>query len=93
MITTKEHTYQTETAIAEILFSVETDNHGNLESAEVEVVELTGALTDDFRQWRGDKIDSIVETIQTEIDSEIDSDYETAEQQIKRELSGMALAL
>ena len=93
MITTKEHTYQTETAIAEILFSVETDNLGNLESAEVEVVELTGALTDDFRQWRGDKIDSIVETIQTEIDSEIDSDYETAEQQIKRELSGMALAL
>ena len=93
MITTKEHTYQTETAIAEILFSVETDNHGNLESAEVEVAELTGTLTDDFRQWREDKISAIVETIQTEIDSEINSDYETAEQQIKRELSGMALAL
>jgi hypothetical protein len=93
MITTKEHTYQTETAIAEILFSVETDNHGNLESAEVEVVELTGALTNEFRQWREEMIDSIVEAIQIEIDSEVNSDYETAEQQIKRELLGVALAL
>jgi len=93
MITTKEQTYQSETAIAEILFSVETDNHGNLESAEVEVVELTGALTNEFRQWREEKIDSIVETVQMEIDSEVDSNYETAEQQIRRELSGLALAL
>lgn len=93
MITTKEHTYQSETAIAEILFSVETDNHGNLESAEVEVVELTGLLPNTFRQWREEMIDSIVETIQAEVDSEVDSCYETAEQQIRRELSGLALAL
>ena len=93
MITTKEHTYQSETAIAEILFSVETDNHGNLESAEVEVVELTGTLPNEFRQWREEKIDAIVEAIQTEVDAEVSSYYETAEQQIRRELSGLALAL
>jgi|10_taG_2_1085330.scaffolds.fasta_scaffold06051_5 hypothetical protein len=84
MITTKERTFKTWTAAsgdiqAEILFTVEVGNHGDLLSAEVEIVEVTDnfnwlfgywTAARTYRSWKEEMLEDIVADIRGEIEEE-----------------------